>query len=118
MPKPENSATPEGRRDDHVIKKRVAVATKGGAWATLLVVVQLLVGESAKWREEFKAQAAEEAKRDADAAVVTQGMKESVDTLIAESRAQREFLAFIIAGRENRPIPPARVEPRVVGRKP
>lgn len=116
VPKPPDSDTPEGRPVDQVIKKRASVAAKGGAWATLLVVVQLLVGESGKWREEFKAQSESAAKRDAEAAQLMSGMKASVDTLIAESRAQREFLAFIIANRESKPIPPARVQPRLADR--
>ena len=120
VPKPPDSDTPEGRPVDQVIKKRASVAAKGGAWATLLVVVQLLVGESGKWREEFKAQAEAAKVRDAAAAEVMKGVRASIETLIAESRdtrseakAQREFWNAALAARYNAPqpapAPPAKV---------
>ena len=114
VPRPESSDTPEGRPEDQVIKKRASVAAKGGAWATLLVVVQLAVAESGKWREEFRSQAEAARVRAAASDQLMGGMKASVDTLIAESRAQREFLAFIIANRTAGPIPSARpTAPRI-----
>jgi len=80
--RPEESQTPEGRRGDAVIQKRVKVAGTTGKWGILVVVAQTIVGplvtEFREWRKD-------EAKR---GEVTTQLMREQTKAV--------ELLAIVV----------------------